>query len=240
MLYKTSDELCKMISDKTDGICQLAFSLGKDSIASWLKLKEHFHTIIPVYYYSVPNLSFINKSIRYYEDFFETRIIQVPQPSLYKQLRAGVFQTKESWAAIKKFNLPLFKREEIHEWVAEDLGLPTNAYTAVGNRAADNLTRQVAIVKRDKTTREIIEYKAHNDRLKKFFPVFDFDIKMVVDIIRKSGIKLPEDYHIWGKTFDGKDYRFVEPLKKHYPEDYEIIKSYFPLIDNEIIRNEYL
>ena len=53
---------------------------------------------------------------------------------------------------------------------------------------------------------------------------------------KQYDIKLSKQYTIWGKSFDGLDYRFIEPLKRLYPGDYELLKSYFPLIEADLLR----
>jgi hypothetical protein len=56
--------------------------------------------------------------------------------------------------------------------------------------------------------------------------------------IERHGIKLPVDYELFGRSFDGIDYRFVKPLRDRLPKDYERIKFWFPLIDLEIMAHE--
>ena len=51
-----------------------------------------------------------------------------------------------------------------------------------------------------------------------------------------NDVKLPIDYEMFGKSFDGLDYRFLKPIKERFPEDYAKIKEFFPLIDLEILR----
>jgi hypothetical protein len=237
MEYKNSTELMQKMADKSNGVCLLAFSTGKDAVCAWVELRKYFKEIHPVYYYSIPGLSFVEKSLTYYENFFETKITRLPNPNFIRQLKWGMFQTKARWDIIKGFQFPEVKREELCEWLKEDRNINTNAYTAIGNRAEDNLSRQRAIMRRN-SDGSIKEIKAHNDKIKTFFPVFDYTIEDVVRSIREAKVKLPVDYRIWGKTFDGMDYRFIKPIKELYPDDYEIIKSYFPLTDAEILRYE--
>lgn len=230
MTYKNSVELCQQVAEKTNGTCLLAFSTGKDALCSWVELRKYFPSITPVYYYMVPGLSFIEKTLNYYEDFFQTRIIRLPNPNLYRMMEAGTFQTKKTWEVIKSFQFPEVKREELCELVKQDFNIDSRAYTAIGNRMFDNLQRY----------RTITKFGAVNDKIKTFFPVYDFKIADVVHSIQSAGVKLPIDYRVWGKTFDGLDYRFIRPVKTHFPDDYEKIKQYFPLIDAEILRYEKL
>ncbi|HRQ17720.1 MAG TPA: hypothetical protein PL085_11630 [Agriterribacter sp.] len=232
MEYKNSAELCQKMAEKTNGVTLLAFSTGKDALSAWVELRKYFHTIYPIYYYMVPGLSFIERSLKYYEDFFETKIIRLPNPNLYRMLDAGTFQTKRSWEIIGKYAFTKMnvKREDLCEWVKEDHGIDKGVYTAIGNRMFDNLQRY----------RSISKFGAVNHKIKTFFPTYDYKIADVVRGIKGAGVKLPVDYHIWGKTFDGLDYRFIKPVKEHFPDDYEKLKSYFPLIDTEIMRYEQL
>lgn len=52
----------------------LAFSCGKDAVAAWLAIREHFDEVVPYYLYLVPALDFVNESIDYYERYFGTKI----------------------------------------------------------------------------------------------------------------------------------------------------------------------
>lgn len=228
MEYKTSKELMQKMADKTGGTCLLAFSTGKDALAAWVELRKYFHTIQPVYYYMIPKLSFIEKTLSYYEDFFQVKIIRLPNPNLYRMLKNGTFQTKETWKIIHSFNFPGVLREDLCEYVKDDFGIDKGAYTAIGNRMYDNMMRY----------RSITKYGAVNDKIKTFFPIYDYKIADVLNSIKSAGVKLPIDYHIWGKTFDGLDYRFIRPVKDMFPEDYEKIKEFFPFIDLEILRYE--
>lgn len=226
MIYRNSDELCQAMAERTNGVTLLRFSCGKDAIASYIQLRRYFHTIIPVYHYLHPDLSFVNKSLEYYEGIIGRHIIRVPNQMLYKHLNSGLFQTKRSWEAILNYDLPNFDNDDVNEYIKEDLGLDQGVFTAVGVRAADSLNRR----------RSIKMHGAVNEKRKSFFPVYDWNMERLVKEIWRSGIKLPIDYKIWGKSFDGLDYRFIKPLKDHFPEDYDKLREYFPLIDVEIKR----
>lgn len=229
MIYKDSDELCAQMAEKHNGICLLRFSCGKDAIAAYIQLRRFFKEIIPVYHYLHPDLNFINKSLAYYEGIMGRHIIRVPNSKLYESLNAGTLQTKKSWAFIKKMKLPNFDNDDVNGYIRDDLGLDENIMTAIGVRQSDSLNRW----------RSINKYGAINEKRKTFYPVYDWNIERLKNEIRESGIKLPVDYKIWGKSFDGLDYRFIKPLKDHFPDDYEKLKEFFPLLDIEIKRYEF-
>lgn len=228
MGYNNSRELCELIAKRSNGEALLAFSAGKDSVAAWVEMKKYFHKITPIYYYMIPNMSFIEKSLEYYENFFDTRIIRLPNPAIYTLLNAGVFQTPESFKVIKQYQFPLPTRDEMIAALKEDFDIDPTLYIGVGNRMADSPYRRMAIKR----------FGAIKEKSKTFYPVYDFLINDIVESIRSAGVMLPEDYHLFGKSFDGLDYRFIKPIQEYYPEDFQKIRNMFPLIDLEILRYE--
>lgn len=226
LYYSDSDELCEKIAKQNNGIALLRFSCGKDAIGAWLQMKRYFHTIIPIYHYIHPHLNFIEDSLKYYEDFFGAKIYRVPNSATYHHLTTGLYQTKESWQNIRDFHLRTFDNDDINDSIKEEEGIDNSVLTGIGVRAADSLNRQLSIKK----------YGAVNENRQTFFPVYDWNMERLYDEIVKAGVKLPIDYKIWGKSFDGLDYRFIKPLKDHFPDDYERLKELFPLIDVELKR----
>jgi hypothetical protein len=59
----------------------------------------------------------------------------------------------------------------------------------------------------------------------------------VLDRIAAAGIALPVDYEWFGRSFDGIDYRFIEPLSRHAAEDYRRVLDWFPLAELELMRH---
>jgi hypothetical protein len=228
--YKDSTELMQKMAARTNGTCLLAFSTGKDALCAWVELRKYFHTIIPVYYYLIPKLSFIERSLSYYEEFFKTKIIRLPNTNLYKMLNYQVYQTPSTIKIINAFALPMVNREQLLGYLKEDLGLDKECFVAIGNRMYDNLARY----------RSITKFGPVNQKNKTFYPVYDYKIADVLSSIKQAGVQLPVDYRLFGKTFDGLDYRFLKPIKEQYPEDFEKIKQFFPLVHLEIMRYEQL
>ena len=230
----TRRQVMEEIAALSGGRCLLAFSRGKDSIAAWLELRESglFSEIVPFHLDGCPGMSFVEESLRYFEDFFQARIIRLPHISFYRMIGALVDQPPERIDIIRRLGFDQcirFSYSDVRRWLAEDLGWPeATTWTATGVRAADSPRRRIHIVKsRGKTLGS-----------KQFFPVFDYRKADVMEIINRYGIKLPVDYAMFGRSFDGTDYRFVGPLKKHLPEDFERLRFWFPMVDMEILRHE--
>lgn len=226
--FQTADELCAYVAQINDTVI-LSFSGGKDAIGAWLQLRRYFKRIIPFYMYLIPNLSFVNNALKYYEDFFQTPILQYPHPSLYRMLNNLVFQAPENCHIIEDMQLKEHSYDDISLWVKQDCGLSLDTFTATGVRAADSMTRRCSILK----------WGALNPRRRTFFPIFDWKKPRLIEELKAANVKLSIEYILFGRTFDGIDYRFIHPLKKNFSEDYQKILEYFPLAELEILRRQW-
>lgn len=206
----------------------LAFSTGKDAVAAMLAIREHFEEVIPYYLYLVPGLEFVEESIAYYEKFFGVNIIQLPHPSLHRWLNNYIFQPPERCAVIEQAQLLNFDYPDIQRILVEQLSLQKNILVADGVRAADSPMRRIAI-----GTHGTISYKQF-----RYHPIWDWKTADLVECFRRHNVKLTEDYKMFGRSFDGLDLRFLLPLKKHRPRDYQKILEWFPLADLEVFRWE--
>lgn len=205
----------------------LAFSCGKDALASWLALRESGVEVVPYYMYYVPGLRFVEDSLDRFEQTFGQRIARYPHPSLYRWLNAFVFQAPERLAIIEAAQLPTPSYEEVVELIREDHDLDPDTWVADGVRAADSIVRRTSI-------------KTHGPmkaKGRKVSVVWDWQVAEVRDRIAAEGIDLPPDYEWFGRSFDGIDRRFLEPLSRHAPEDFARILEWFPLADLELIRH---
>lgn len=229
MQFENSDQLNKYVADMAGGTTILAFSNGKDSICAWLVLRRYFKRIIPYYMYPIPDIEFIEKGLKYYEEFFETPILRYPHSSLYRMINNLMFQAPERCHVIEQFGLPEFEYDELNDIVREEMGLGENVYCATGVRARDSLVRWTAVKK----------YGPLNATKRTFFPVFDYTKAMLMNELHEAKIKLPVDYRMFGRSWDGMDFRFTKEIKDHYPKDYEKILSWFPLIELDLKRMEY-
>lgn len=203
----------------------LSFSCGKDSIASWLALQDAGIDVTPVYIYYIPGLKFVADQIAYFEDHFQTKIHQYPHPSLYRWLNALVFQAPERIRQIEAARLPEPDYSQLWQLIRKDLNMP-DAWIADGVRAADSIMRRASFVR----------YGVAKQKDRKVSVIADWLKGEVYDRINGSGIELPIDYELFGRSFDGLDRRFIGPIREHLPEDYALIKSWFPLVDMDIVR----
>ena len=226
--YTTSDELCQQMAQECD-TCLLAFSLGKDSIASWVQLRKYFKHVIPFYKYLVPDLEFVEENLQYYEDFFGTHIYRMPHPAFYKMINGGVMQTPERWALIDA-NRPFYPKEYNDQSPPDILryllGLPENVYTAVGLRVSDSPMRRMNV----KVHGSVIHSK------QSFYPIYDWLKARLVNELKTAGVKLSSDYKLWNNSFDGITYKYLREIRRVYPRDWQKILDYFPLLELEFYR----
>lgn len=206
----------------------LAFSRGKDSIAAWLAIRESFEKVHPYYMYRIPGLEFVDESLAYYEQFFGVKIHQMPHPALHRWLNNFTFQPPERVQVIRQADLPTHSYDDVRQAVAKMHGLHEDTLMADGIRAADSPIRRVAIMKHGS-----ISWSKHL-----YHPVWDMTIDPMLDLLKRHGLKLPVDYTLFGRSFDGLDLRFLLPLKKHRPGDYRKVLEWFPLADLEVFRWE--
>lgn len=223
--HESSAALCRYVREQTGDTVILPFSCGKDAVAAWLQLRRYFDRIIPVHFEAVPGLSFVREAIAYYERFFGTTIHVYPHPSFFRMLRGLVFQPPERCATIEEIDFPKFDYANAQADLRKRFNAP-NAYAGTGVRAADSLIRRAAA-------------RTHgtlNPRKREFWPVYDWVTADLDREFRAVNVKLPVDYEMFGRTFDGIDERFLRPIKERFPDDYARILEWFPLADLEIFR----
>lgn len=221
-------DACKRVQEKTDTVF-LAFSGGKDSVASFLRLREFFPKIIPIFHYWLPDLEFVEKSLAYYEDFFQTRIVRLPHPGLSQMLRYGTFQPPERCQICEFWNLDDADFREQCDYVAEDHGIdPDNAWMAVGLRSADSVRRLTYFQK----------YGTVNERTRKFYPIAEYRKPDLIAAFQSANIKLSAEYAVMPRSFDGLTIDYLRGVREHYPRDWQRILEWFPLIEAEFFRVE--
>jgi hypothetical protein len=122
-----------------------------------------------------------------------------------------------------------FDYENVMDLLRHHYKLPLGTYSATGVRAVDSPQRWAAIK----------QHGPVNEKKQTFFPIFDWRKDRLIAEISDAGIKLPREYRLFGRTFDGIDYRFLKVIKDNCPEDYTRILEWFPLADLAVRKIEY-
>ena len=210
-------------------VCIISFSRGKDSIASYLAIREHFDGVVPYFYNVIPGLEFVEESLAYYEKLMGTRIIRMSAPGFYSQINGCLYQPPDTVQMIESLGLETHTHDDMQEAVCNDMGLDYDTtFNALGMRSKDSMMRALYFQKNGSINR----------KRKLFYPVWDWSKQRVIDTIVESGWKLPIDYRYFSASFDGLYLKFMLPIKQHFPRDWDKIVTIFPLIELEILRYE--
>lgn len=210
----------------------VAFSGGKDAIATELALRDAGIDTVLAYLYYIPGrraghtLEFVERGLTDLEQALGKRIHRYPHPSFYRWLNNFVFQPPERCEVIEAAQLPTPDYAVMWELIRKDLGLPADTWVADGVRAADSIVRRASF-----TRHGVMKPK---DR--KVSPIADWLVGEVRERISTAAISLPIDYQWFGRSFDGIDYRFLKPISEHAPDDFQRILDWFPLADLELFR----
>lgn len=202
--------------------CVVSFSGGKDAIATVQSLIDSQCKIADIFYlYTVPDLSFVEEHLKKCENWLGMPILRLPHPSLIRMLKNTVFQEPKRYRLSHIVN---YKNEDIDKWVQKTY---KSSLQCLGVRVNDSLNRRAAYVR----------FGAHfNEKRKTCWPIFDWNTSQVVDAVRRSGVGLPVDYRMFGRSFDGIHFQYLAPIAHYFPEDFERICYYFPLARLEFMR----
>ena len=211
----------------------ISFSRGKDAWGCWCALRDKIDVQPFHYYCGPPHLEFIDEYLDYAEKKIGKHIINLPAPMMYDMLSVqnrgnGICQPPYRVMPLQILDIAPFTFEDVQEAAIEDAGLPQGTFSALGVRAADSARRKLF-------------FKTHGPvslAKKKFYPIWDWDKAKLMDELKRHDIKLPIDYKLFGRSFDGLYYMYLIKIKECYPKDYQRILDYFPLIDMEIYRYE--
>ena len=111
----------------------------------------------------------------------------------------------------------------------DDEKLPEKTLAAVGIRGRDSPFRWLNVKK----------HGPIRPHAKNWLPIWDYSKNDVTNAIAKSGVSLPLDYLLFGRSFGGGiDARYLVPLKRHRPEDWKIVLEWFPTADSAVWKYE--
>lgn len=224
----TGQETIAAIREKTPDVL-VSFSRGKDSLATFLALRDHFDRVVPYTYEVIPGLEFVEDSLAYYENKIGQHIWRYPAPGIWSMINHCVFQPKERLDLIARLNLIEYGHDDIQIFACEDAQMDYDtAYNAVGMRSKDSVQRAFTIQHNGSIN--------HHRRI--FYPIHDWDKQQVIDAIVHAGWKLPIDYRYFSASFDGLYVKFIYPIKLYFPRDYELICLWFPFVELEVARYE--
>lgn len=218
----------------------VAFSRGKDSICAMMALMNAGVEVVPVHLWRVPGLKFEDESLRYFEDFFGVKILNLPHRDFWYYLANGVGLEPWQRAIVEAAGISEIPHPVMWSMVKDQLGLDTDTWVCDGIRAADSPMRRMSIQQRGPWTDSIQKHDGEAFKNRIAHVVWDWKIKDIRACIADNGVELPVDYDLFDRTFDGLDYRFIKPMKDKLPQDYETLCRWFPAVELEIMRHEWI
>jgi 3'-phosphoadenosine 5'-phosphosulfate sulfotransferase (PAPS reductase)/FAD synthetase len=211
----------------------IAFSGGKDSLAMWLALDAYCPDlrVLPVYWYLVPRLGFVERALTYYEARFDTPILRLPHPDRFDMLERYSFQPPSRYTgidwALTPVNDAVITMDTLMADVRRAYGIP-DAFHGIGIRAADSPVRRTLYRK----------FGAFPPKGQLCYPVIGWTSADVEAALSSTRTMLPPEYRYYGRSFDGIMYRWLAPIREHYPADWARILGDFPLAELEFVRAE--
>lgn len=179
---------------------------------------KYFKNVIPYFMYLVPGLEFQERTLRYYENRYNTEIIRIPHFEVSDFYRYGVFRSPDPYVKIVSIT-------EQYDY----LRLQTGAqWIACGERISDSIVRR-AMIKNSGTI---------DQKRSRFYPIAEWNKKEVMQYIKMNRLYLSPENKKLGFSFRSLAGNELAAIKELYPSDYEKILHYFPLAGAAVKRFE--
>jgi hypothetical protein len=200
------------------------YSGGKDSIAASIVLKNAGIKFQAIHHYVVKGLSFMEKEMRFYKNYFNCKINLLPHPMLFDHLRHQDWMKIEQIKYLDQYKIPRYTFEKIRE----ESGF-IDCIIAVGVKTCDSIRRRLMLKKTG----------IFDEKKQIIYPVYEMTHNDCFEIMRMDGYRIPEYYDWLGTSFDNITYDMIIPMKSRYPSDFELLKDMFPNIEMEVLRYEF-
>lgn len=230
--FLTGDELLDYATEKYnrgERRVVLAFSASKDSLVCFLRLRDLGYEVHPYFMYLVPGLEYDEIKLRYYENYFGTKIMRLPHPHFYINLTRFNYQPPERVSVIRSIMPMSYSVPDIDTYLCQRHGA---GFTVYGTRWSDNSVVRQSIQKHGAI------FDSQRAQRVMVYAVWNYTNDQVADAIIKDGVKISDEYRLFLSPIRGFQYNFLKGIQRHYPGDYEKIKFWFPLIDLELYRFE--
>jgi hypothetical protein len=235
----SGEALCQDYMAKHGPDTTLGFSCGKDSIATALAIVPYMN-VVPIFYYIVPGLPMEEESLDYYErKLFKRKILRYPDHKMFDWLQTGVHLPMRHYEIIEACDPELPNpihsdggidawRRRRNKWIEEQEHLDPRALNAIGVTARDSPVRYMSFQKHGQI----------RPKSGAWYPIWSYDRATLLGEIERSGVKLPIDYHLFGKSFDGLSIEYLYPIYKHRPQDWKVILEWYPLAEADVWKHE--
>lgn len=207
----------KTQSSVTDSVI-VGFSGGKDSIVTLDLCFKYFKNVVPFFMYLAPDLEFQEKTLRWYENKYNTEIIRIPHFEVSEFLKYGSF-TMADW------DIDVVGINDTYAYMREKTGM---YWIAAGERCADSIVRNAMIKKSGS-----IDYKRG-----RFYPLAYWKKNEVMQYIKQKKLYLSPEQRKIGFSFRSLAGSELSIIKQLYPKDYEKILKVYPFAEAGVKRFE--
>lgn len=201
----------------TDSVI-VGFSGGKDSIVTLDLCFRYFKRVVPYFMYLVPYLDFQEKTLKWYENKYNTEIIRIPHFEVSEFLKYGSF-TMADWT------VDVVGINDTYEYLREKTGIQ---WIAAGERCADSIVRNAMIKKSGS-----IDYKRG-----RFYPLAYWKKNEVLQYIKQKKLYLSPEQRKIRFSFRSLAGNELAIIKNMYPKDYEKILQVYPFAGAGVERFE--
>jgi hypothetical protein len=140
-----------------------------------------------------------------------------------------VYQPPGAEPDVDAMELEPYTKADICDDIRAQYNIP-QAWCAMALSAYDAIERKA----------KIQDHAGRNDVGRTFNPCFDWKKKDIVETVRAAGLKLPKDYLMAARTFNGVPcYRNLVRLEEVCLEDWQRVKLCFPMIEAELARQHF-
>ena len=168
----------------------------------------------------MPNLSFQERTLEWYEKKYQTEIIRVPHMDVCEFFHYGSFR-------IPDFSFPIVSINDIYKWVRLETDI---WWIAAGERINDSIVRRAMM----KKSGSIDEQRG------RFYPVSAWKKQEILDYIKFHKLYIGQDSRKLGFSFKSLWGKELLMLKQHFPDDYRKVLHLYPFAEAGVKREEIL
>ena len=197
----------------------VGFSGGKDSLCTLDIAVRTFKKVVPYFYYFVPGLKCEEAKLEIAKTRYGLQVPQYPSCEGIDAMRVGLLCDE-----YPEFEaLPEMSRRTLYNWIKTDTGA---SLILTGEKKSDGIFRRRRMANQARTMTDVI------------YPLKDWLKWEVLGYLKAHSIPIPDQGRGDSGAVSLMDVEVLH-LHKHYPEDYEHLKSFFPYIECIVLREQW-
>ena len=210
-------DIIKTQASVTDEVI-VGFSGGKESIVTLDLCCRYFKKVKPFFMYIVPNLSFQERTLQWYEKRYQLEITRLPHMDVSEFFHYGSFRPAD-------LTFPIISINDIYQYmrIQNDIW-----WIAAGERIDDSIVRR-AMMKKSGSI---------DVQRGRFYPVSAWKKKEIMAYIKHHNLYLSQDSRLLGMSFRSLDGNELLMLKQHFPDDYQKVLRLYPFAGAGVKRAE--